>query len=40
VEEKILQLQGDKRQLADAIISADNSLIGKLTADDLQMLLS
>ncbi|HWB09522.1 MAG TPA: SNF2-related protein [Pirellulales bacterium] len=40
VEEKILQLQGDKRQLADAIISADNSLIGHLTADDLQMLLS
>ncbi len=40
VEEKILQLQGDKRQLADAIISADNNLIGTLTADDLQMLLS
>ena len=40
VEEKILQLQGDKRKLAEAIISADNSLIGQLTADDLQVLLS
>ncbi|OYV96831.1 MAG: hypothetical protein B7Z73_00100 [Planctomycetia bacterium 21-64-5] len=40
VEEKILQLQGEKRHLADAILSADNSLIGGLTADDLQMLLS
>ncbi|HET6884475.1 MAG TPA: SNF2-related protein [Pirellulales bacterium] len=40
VEEKILQLQGEKRKLADAIISADNSVISQLTADDLQMLLS
>jgi superfamily II DNA or RNA helicase len=40
VEEKILQLQGDKRQLAEAIISADNSLIVNLTAEDLQLLLS
>jgi superfamily II DNA or RNA helicase len=40
VEEKILQLQGSKRKLAEAIISADNSLIGQLTADDLQVLLS
>jgi superfamily II DNA or RNA helicase len=40
VEEKILQLQGEKRHLAEAIISADNSLIGSLTADDLQLLLS
>jgi len=40
VEEKILQLQGDKRKLAEAIISADNSLISSLTADDLKLLLS
>ena len=40
VEEKILQLQGEKRKLAEAIITADNSLISQLTADDLQLLLS
>ncbi len=40
VEEKILQLQGDKRKLAEAIISADNNLISSLTADDLKLLLS
>jgi SNF2 family DNA or RNA helicase len=40
VEEKILELQQDKRALADAIVSADNSLIRNLTADDLQLLLS
>ena len=40
VEEKILELQREKRELADAIVSADNSLISGLTADDLQMLLS
>lgn len=40
VEEKILELQRDKKQLADAIISADNSLISRLSADDLRLLLS
>ena len=40
VEEKILELQRGKRKLADAIISADNSIIRDLTADDLQLLLS
>jgi len=40
VEEKVLQLQQTKRDLADAIISADNSLIGKLGREDLEMLLS
>jgi superfamily II DNA or RNA helicase/uncharacterized Zn finger protein len=40
VEEKILLLQQEKRHLADAIISADTSLIRNLSADDLQMLLS
>ena len=40
VEEKIVQLQQTKRGLSDAIISAENSLIRTLTADDLQLLLS
>ncbi len=40
VEEKILQLQQTKRDLADSIIKADASLIRTLTRDDLQMLLS
>ena len=40
VEEKILELQKTKRDLADAIVSADNSLIGRLTAEDLELLLS
>lgn len=40
VEEKILQLQGDKRRLADAIVSADNSVLSQLNAEDLQLLLS
>jgi superfamily II DNA or RNA helicase len=40
VEEKILELQGQKRQLAEAIVSADGSLISQLTADDLRLLLS
>ncbi|MEL7058490.1 MAG: SNF2-related protein [Acidobacteriota bacterium] len=40
VEEKIMELQGSKKQLADAILSADKSLIGDLSADDLKVLLS
>jgi SNF2 family DNA or RNA helicase len=40
VEEKILQLQAGKRQLAEAIVSADKGVLSKLTADDLQWLLS
>jgi SNF2 family DNA or RNA helicase len=40
VEEKVLQLQQTKRDLADAIIGADNSLIGKLGKEDLELLLS
>jgi superfamily II DNA or RNA helicase len=40
VEEKVLELQKTKRDLADAIINADNSLIRKLTRDDLELLLS
>jgi superfamily II DNA or RNA helicase len=40
VEEKILLLQNQKRDLAQAIVSADKSLLGNLTTDDLQLLLS
>ena len=40
VEEKVLKLQQTKRDLADAIITADNSLISKLGKEDLEMLLS
>jgi superfamily II DNA or RNA helicase len=40
VEEKVLELQKSKRDLADAIITADNSLIHNLTRDDLELLLS
>lgn len=40
VEERILEMQQEKRDLADAVISADASLISSLTAEDLTMLLS
>jgi superfamily II DNA or RNA helicase len=40
VEEKVLQLQQTKRDLADAIINAENSVIGKLGKEDLELLLS
>jgi superfamily II DNA or RNA helicase len=40
VEEKVLQLQQKKKNLADAIINADNSLIRSLSRDDLELLLS
>ncbi len=40
VEEKILELQRDKRQLAEAIVSEDNSVLADLSAEDLQLLLS
>jgi superfamily II DNA or RNA helicase len=40
VEEKVLELQKSKRDLADAIITADNSLLRNLTREDLELLLS
>jgi SNF2 family DNA or RNA helicase len=40
VEEKVIELQGRKRALADAIITAENSLIRDLTREDLEALLS
>ncbi len=39
VEEKVLELQNVKRDLADAIINADNSVIRNLTREDLETLL-
>lgn len=40
VEEKILQLQDQKRDLAEALVAADENVLKKLTLDDLQLLLS
>jgi superfamily II DNA or RNA helicase len=40
VEEKIIELQRSKRQLADAILAGEGTPLGDLTADDLRMLLS
>ena len=40
VEEKVLELQKTKRDLADAILNADNSVISDLKREDLEMLLS
>ena len=40
VEEKVLELQKTKRDLAAAIIGEDNSLIRNLRREDLELLLS
>ncbi len=40
VEEKILELQRSKRQIADAILEGEGQSLSDLTADDLKMLLS
>ena len=40
VEEKVLELQATKRALADAIVRADERLIGDLRREDLEMLLA
>jgi superfamily II DNA or RNA helicase len=40
VEEKILELQSRKRELAESIISEDNSVLRGLAVEDLEMLLS
>lgn len=37
---RVIELQKNKRELADAIISADSSLLRSLTAEDLRLLLS
>ena len=40
VEERVLDLQRRKRELADAIITADSSLVRSLKREDLELLLS
>ena len=40
VEEKVLELQKTKRDLANAIIGEDNALIRNLKREDLELLLS
>jgi superfamily II DNA or RNA helicase len=40
VEEKILELQARKRELAESIISEDNSVLRGLAVEDLELLLS
>jgi SNF2 family DNA or RNA helicase len=40
VEEKVLQLQESKRDLADAILTEDNSVMRSLRREDLELLLS
>ena len=40
VEEKVLELQNTKRELADAILGEDNALIRDLAREDLELLLS
>ena len=40
VEEKVLELQKNKRELADSIITADNSMIRTMRPEDLKLLLS
>lgn len=40
IEEKVLYLQQQKRDLADAILTADKSLMRKLNIEDLEFLLS
>src|SRR5262249_14127299 len=40
LEEKVLELQKTKRELADAILGEDNSLIRDLKKEDLELLLS
>jgi superfamily II DNA or RNA helicase len=40
VEEKIVALQERKRELAESIVRADESMVSALTAEDVEMLLS
>ncbi|HEX3580853.1 MAG TPA: C-terminal helicase domain-containing protein, partial [Thermoanaerobaculia bacterium] len=40
VEERILELQAKKREIAESIITEDNSVLRKLEIEDLELLLS
>ena len=39
VEEKVLDLQAGKRELADAILREDAGFLGRMTREDLEVLL-
>jgi superfamily II DNA or RNA helicase len=39
-EEKVLELQGQKRELAEAILARDESVLREMTQEDLELLLS
>lgn len=40
VEEKILQLQGQKRELVEQVIGAEGGVFKSLTRDDVEVLFS
>jgi SNF2 family DNA or RNA helicase len=40
VEEKVLELQNTQRDLADAIVGANEGLMRNLGSEDLELLLS
>ncbi len=40
VEEKIIDMQKEKKNLAESVLSSDESLLQSMSAEDLQMLLS
>jgi len=40
VEEKVLALQDEKRALADALLTTDDALLSRLTAQDLELLFT
>jgi superfamily II DNA or RNA helicase len=40
IEQRVLELQGRKRRLADAIVAADNRLVATLGREDLEALLA
>lgn len=40
VEERVLEMQASKRELADAVVRADGSLLKDLTREDLELLLA
>ena len=39
VEERVMELQRTKRELADAVITADNSVLARMEREDLELLL-
>jgi len=40
IEEKMVELQEKKRELVDAVISSDSGMVKKLTAEDVEFILS